>query len=286
MNLPENYRELQKLAGEVSEASGKGKKEEIIQSLEDAPEDQVKEALEKQKTDSEVSETSENEEKGESDQPGQGNDPEDNQENTAEVSETPENSKKPELEYSSDRGHQGDLLGREDPEAEILEQAENKETEDGETDYSSQGDEKEKETDAETPETTETVEPVEFEPDVFKYPHILLNQVLQIALGRKFGLEVPDLTAEDLDDLNRNTQIVAEDKLSPRQQRRLQGNSGIVGIIVGHGKKILEGMVTEKVEEEEDQGDQEDNSTPEHLRQDQEEDQEDGDEPKFGGFQP
>jgi len=221
MNLPDGYRDLQKLAGDVPSASGKGSKEDIIQSLKDAPEEEVQQALESTE-----------------EAPGE----EKNISNEDEIDEEPSNNgekreEEPELTYTGSRDQDGDLFGRDNPEEEVLEKAENKEN--NEEEVIDTTDQDEKSSDVEKPE----VEEVELDTEIFQYPHMLVNRAIAKLLEKRFGVEVPNLEDEDLQELERNTEIVVDEKLSFEQKQKLQTRSGMFGMVVPHAKQLIKGVV-------------------------------------------
>ncbi len=232
MNLPDDYRKLQKVAGEVDDASGKGSTEEIRSSLEEAPDDKVESAMQELGfTDEEVAETSGNTvkdivaEKAASETDGDTSSSQENGED------------EPSLEYTSDRDSTGDLLGRENPEEEVLEQSENDE---GEVVLGSD-EENQDEKDGETQKVE--AEPVEVDPEIWRWFHVGINKGLRKIFGKKFGVQVPELEESDLNTLESNTQKVADRKLSMEQKRKLESRSGVFGMLVPHLKQVGKGMV-------------------------------------------
>lgn len=275
--LPENYRDLQKLAGEVPEASGKGTKEEIRKSLEDAPDEQVEKALnsgdeepnkpEKQKSDSKEKEKESNQD-----------------EKTSEVEKSREEG--PELEYSGERDHDGDLFGRKDPEETVTAS----ENEDGEIVLGEEDEEQEKTEDEEPSDVEKPETEIELEGKNLGYMHIAFNQLLSKLLERR-GIEVAELDEEDLVHLQRNTKVVANEKLNHEQKKRFRERSGIAGIIIGHGKKVLEGFIDDSSSKEKNSKQDENTSEEEaeHLENYKTEDSKVDDEtegPKFGDENP
>lgn len=252
MELPESYRQLQKIAGQVPEASGNGKKKDIIKSLEAADPEEVEKAKAQVLEQPEKQETSDKE-----------------KETEEEVSESSENQpEEPELEYTGDRNHSGDLLGRQNPEEEVLETLENSEDE---VELTSEEDE-------DTGKTSEdekvTAEPVELDTRVFKMPHLLINKGISILVRKKWGREVPELSENDLEELAKDTEIVVEEHLDHRQKEKLQSQSGLVGIAVRHLKNVMSSFSRnprpEKKEQSSDNNDQGETEQP-HLENELEE---------------
>jgi hypothetical protein len=246
-DLPEDleeadYNDLQKVAGTFDGINGNGKKKTLIAELK------------KQRSGSP-------DDSGEDPQGGKEDNPPETEESGEEVSETPENEREPELDYTSDRDHKDeDLLGRENPEEEVLEEAENREEEYTSDEEDLPEDPERKDTGSEVEKLdAEVVEEASLDPRLLRGIHKAINQGLKFFLGRK-GYQVDDLTEEDLKDLGEDTEMVARRKLDSDSQKALETGSGISNILVTHALKVLDGKT--RSEEPEDQEEEEDQEKP------------------------